>query len=81
LAESDRHGLPIGSGSQAHRSDRDAKASCRGPITAIIEGILMQRFGFKTMFSWTSLTCLVGIVLFFFARDTRKHNPITETAG
>ncbi|HTE87215.1 MAG TPA: MFS transporter, partial [Dehalococcoidia bacterium] len=27
-----------------------------GPIMAIIEGILMQRFGFTTMFSWTSLT-------------------------
>jgi FSR family fosmidomycin resistance protein-like MFS transporter len=52
-----------------------------GPIMAIIEGVMMQRFGFTTMFSWTSLTYLVGIVLFFFAEDTRKRQPVPEKAG
>lgn len=51
-----------------------------GPVMAIIEGILMQHFGFKTMFSWTSLTYLVGIALFFFARDTRNKRPDAPVA-
>jgi MFS family permease len=51
-----------------------------GPIMAIIEGVLMQRFGFETMFAWTSLTYLVGVALFFFAEDPRKART-TATAG
>jgi AAHS family 4-hydroxybenzoate transporter-like MFS transporter len=51
-----------------------------GPIFAIIEGILMQRYGFSTMFSITSFTYLIGIALFFFAEDTRKK-PTVATSG
>lgn len=43
-----------------------------GPIMAIVEGILMQRYGFSTMFTWTSFTYLIGMVVFFFAEDPRK---------
>jgi MFS family permease len=46
-----------------------------GPIMAIIEGILMAKFGFETMFSITSLTYIVGVIIFFFAEDTRRKKP------
>ncbi len=52
-----------------------------GPIMAIIEGILMSKFGFETMFSITSLTYIVGVIIFFFAKDTRRQQPTIVAGG
>jgi MFS family permease len=52
-----------------------------GPIMAIVEGILYQRFGFTTMFTITSFTYLVGMFLFFFAKDPRKDKGNLIASG
>ena len=50
-----------------------------GPILAVLVGVLMQKYGFTTTFGWTSFTYLVGMVVFFFAKDPRKEKKVLAT--
>jgi MFS family permease len=52
-----------------------------GPILAIIEGVLMAKYGWEVMLSLTSLTYIAGVIIFFFAKDPRRQQPAVVAGG